>query len=106
SFVASMRYLLPIYPTLCLLAAWGLTRLVRRARQFPRPWARRLALTLAVVVVGATAVWAWGFTAIYRELHPRLAASRWIYDHVPAGSVLTAEPWDDALPIAASVRTT
>lgn len=120
SFVGTMRYLLPIYPTLCLLAAWALSRVLRltrhepahlrdvptSARQVSAVWPAYAARALVVVVVVATAAWAWAFTGIYRQLHPRLAASRWIYDNVPAGRVLTTETWDDPLPIAASVRTT
>lgn len=103
--VASMRYLLPIYPTLCLLAAWGLVRLHRRARRSSWRWAAPLALAAGVLVLAATAAWAMAFTSIYRQLHPRLTASRWIFDTLPAGTVLTAEAWDDALPISASLRT-
>ena len=36
---------------------------------------------------------------IYSQPNTRVQASVWIYDHVPAGSVLTNEVWDDPLPI-------
>ncbi len=104
-FVAAMRYLLPAYPTFCLLAAAGLTALHRRASGSSTRWHRPAASALVVVVVAGTAAWALAFTSIYRDLHPRLAASRWIFDTIPAGAVLTAEAWDDALPISASLRT-
>jgi uncharacterized membrane protein len=103
--VATMRYLLPIYPTLCVLAAWGLVRLHRQLRRHRVRWVRPVAVVAGIVVLATTAAWAVAFTSVYRQLHPRLAASRWIFDNVPAGTVLTAEAWDDALPISASLRT-
>jgi uncharacterized membrane protein/4-amino-4-deoxy-L-arabinose transferase-like glycosyltransferase len=103
--VASMRYLLPIYPTLCLLAAWGLVTLHRAASRASWRWARPAAVAAGVLVLAMTASWAVAFTSVYRQLHPRLAASRWIFDTIPAGAVLTSEAWDDALPISASLRT-
>ncbi|MCC6162650.1 MAG: glycosyltransferase family 39 protein [Acidobacteria bacterium] len=103
-FVPAMRYLLPAYPMLCLLAAWALVALWRRAAPRHR-WLRLATAGLAALVVVSTAAWALAFTAVYRELHPRLAASRWIFDTIPAGTVLTAEAWDDALPISASIHT-
>src|SRR5690606_10012672 len=103
--VATMRYLLPIYPTLCVLAAWGLVRLHQQVRRHRVRWVRPAAVVAGIVVLATTAAWAIAFTSVYRQLHPRLAASRWIFDNVPAGTVLTAEAWDDALPISASLRT-
>src|SRR5262249_56349007 len=38
-------------------------------------------------------------TNICRQPNTRVQASEWIYDHVPAGSALTNEIWDDPLPI-------
>ena len=43
--------------------------------------------------------WAAGFLSIYLQPHTRVEASRWIYDHVPKGSVLACEHWDDWLPL-------
>ncbi len=103
--VATMRYLLPAYPAACLVAAWFLVAVVGRASA-RGAMARRAALALVAVVVAGTAAWAVAFTHVYRELHPRLHASRWIYDNVPAGATIAVEHWDDALPLqAGSVST-
>jgi len=47
-------------------------------------------LSLIVVLVG-TLLWALAFTRIYTRTTTRLAASRWIYRHVPAGATLHYE---------------
>ncbi len=82
-WVKSMRYFLPIYPTLALMAAWGWLRL-REIRPAGRPIAYAgLAGTLA-----GTFLWAWAFLGIYRQPVSRVAASRWLYAHVPSAVTL------------------
>jgi YYY domain-containing protein len=86
-FAPTGRYFLPVVPVLGLAAAWvlgGDRRPIRAA---------------AWTVVALTAAWAVAFTAIYRRPITRVEASRWIYRHVPAGSTLATEHWDDALPL-------
>lgn len=97
--VTTMRYLLPAYPMLCVCAAWGLVTLVGAARRRARP---RLAAAItlgAALMLACTAWWALAFDNVYRVEHPRLRASRWIYQHVPDGAGVTAEAWDDVLPL-------
>lgn len=55
--------------------------------------------TLAALVLLSTCVWAFSYTRIYTEPVARVRASEWIYQNIPAGAVLTAELWDDALPL-------
>lgn len=116
-FVAFMRYFAPMYPVLALFAAWGAIAAWRWSAAVARsglprnPWLERLRLAdrgphiawltrIAVVALFASAVWwAFAFQNIYREPHPRIAASEWIYDNVPAGARITSEIWDDALPL-------
>jgi YYY domain-containing protein len=142
-YVQSMRYLLPIYPLLCMMAAWLLWWLVDRARiwkleagvrqgrvvsqasedverppasgietrdastyvrisRFRHPasgilvWA---AYALMAIVLIATALWGWGFEAIYRRPLTRITASEWMYDSIPPGTVIANEHWDDPLPL-------
>ncbi len=82
----TMRYFLPAYPPLVLLAAYGWTRLRRWVRRGRRRWA---VTALAGLVLLSTAAWAWAFTRIYTRPHTRIAASRWFLRHFPAA--LTAE---------------
>ncbi len=88
-----LRYALPLLPVFALFAGGMLWSWMQR------PEARRTALAAAVVVLGVTALWAFGFSSIYSGEHPRIAASHWIYDNVEPGATLSAESWDDALPL-------
>jgi len=37
--------------------------------------------------------------SIYTKDHSRVAASKWIYEHIPPNSKITYEYWDDPLPL-------
>jgi YYY domain-containing protein len=119
--VMTMRYYLQLYGLLALFAAWGLIRIVDFRFQIA-DWARKKSAILRlgsgqvynlqsaicwlplVLVVAGTLCWAYAFTRIYTRPHSRIVASRWIYEHIPAGSVLTSEQWDDTLPLAIDGR--
>ena len=92
-----LRYMAPIVPALVILAAAWLTDLASR-HELHR-WRRAVTWCLVGLVVLGTAAWALAFEAIYTQTHPRVAASEWIYRNIPPGATLTAEYWDDALPI-------
>jgi len=93
-FVKTMRYFLPLYPLLCIFAAYFLLALWEKARRREtlRPrWRTALAGALLGLVVLGTFLWAWGFVQIYRRPVTRAVASRWIYKNIPTdrGAVLT-----------------
>jgi len=112
-FVAFMRYFEPMYPLLALFAAWALfeawsasgnVRAPRKQRvigwlepYLRNPWVRRSPLAIVLL---ATAWWSMAFQSVYSQEHPRIAASRWIYENVPPGSNITGEVWDDTIPYA------
>ncbi len=54
---------------------------------------------LAAIVAVVTLGWALAFTGVYRQEHPWIAASRWIYANIPEGKKLLTEHWDDSLPL-------
>lgn len=88
-WVKSMRYLLPIYPVLALLAAWWIVRVARRAGQtrgkvsYLGSIGRTVARSVPFVVVLLTVAWCLAFTAIYRQPTTRVQASRWMVENVP-----------------------
>lgn len=84
-WVKSMRYFLPIYPTLVLFAAWWLWHL-----QKERGWWRR-ALLLGTSIGGVA--WGLAFMSIYRQPVTRITASQWMFEHIP--TALTAYDLND-----------
>jgi 4-amino-4-deoxy-L-arabinose transferase-like glycosyltransferase len=94
-WVKAMRYFLPLYPLLAVLAAYLLVRIFSGSTG----WRRWAGVGLSVVVVGFTVFWGLAVFSIYTRPNTRVAASRWIYEHVPAGSVVVNEHWDWGLPL-------
>lgn len=76
-FNPTMRYQLPIYPLLAMMAAWVLSELGKTRLL------RILSIVVGGLVLALTAVWAFAFHSIYLRPEPRIAASRWIYQNVP-----------------------
>ncbi len=86
-YVKFMRYLQPVTPFLMIFGAamtlsWG------------RKW-RRTAVSLILIT---TALYALSFVNLYRQPHPWVAASQWIYANVKPGMLILSEQWDDSLP--------
>ncbi len=100
-FVMTMRYYVLLYGLLIVLAAGGLLALWDRARRVPGSRWRQIAWRAPLIVaVAGTALWGFAFTRIYTEPHSRIQASRWIYQNIPPGAVITFEQWDDPLPLS------
>nr|BBH95550.1 hypothetical protein KTA_37490 [Thermogemmatispora argillosa] len=113
-YVKFMRYMLPLYPFLALLAAllvlqfqdWlgrWLVGALREAQDTLRVGRVRLARGLGYGLLGfvlaGTIFQGLALLNVYSEPNTRIMASRWIYSHLPPGSVLTYEQWDDPLPV-------
>ena len=80
----------PIYPTLAILAAWGLGDACGAHARLDFAACARAAgcWQIGVGVAGAlvlllTLAWAFAFTRIYTRTETRVAASRWIFENVP-----------------------
>ncbi len=89
TWVKSIRYQLPIYPFLSILAAAGLVALLDRAARARRQtvW-RAVSIGVIVFVIVGAYGWAFAFTDIYRQTTTHIAASEWIYDNVPTAVTL------------------
>ncbi|GAP14417.1 protein containg Chlor_Arch_YYY domain [Longilinea arvoryzae] len=86
----TMRYQLPIYPSLAVIAAWGILALWDRGKAFLEEGSLKRGRALKIgsaiiagVVLLATFAWAFAFTRIYTRPVTRVAASDWIYANVP-----------------------
>ncbi len=96
-WVKSMRYFLPIYPILALLAAWLVWQIPLRFRRFQ-------ALLLAGVGIGSIA-WGAAFVSIYRQPVTRITASRWMYENIPTALTLyTLEGQPIQVPLTPDTR--
>ncbi|MEW6094466.1 MAG: DUF2298 domain-containing protein [Chloroflexota bacterium] len=85
----TMRYQLPIYPFLAMMAAWFIIWVWDKGKQTTgrQAWSivhRLLSAIVGIVVLALTAAWAFAFASIYTRDEPRIAASNWIYQNVPA----------------------
>ncbi len=103
-----VRYMVPLVPLFIVMGAGTLCqfrvssfafRVASGGLRFRlSPLAIRNALV--AVILGATIFWALAFVfGVYGTDHSWIIASRWIYEHVPDGSVLASEHWDDDLPL-------
>ncbi len=94
-WVKSIRYFLPMYPTLLILGAWALVTIWQRAKekdvQTGKVLRRIGAGALVLLVVVPTFLWAWTFLDTYKQPVTRVAASEWIYDNVPTAVTLIYE---------------
>ena len=88
--VKFMRYLLPIYPVLVLLGAAWLHGWAGRSRS--GRWVR-------AAVVAGTALYLLAFLSIYARPHTAVSASAWFYEHVPPGSKVLSQEWDEGFPL-------
>jgi len=123
-FNPSMRYFLPMYPTLVIFAAWLLVWMYDRRAGGGKGWDRTGGVTLPLqagdgaiipgtggrrpplplwriisILVGAfvlvyTLLYAYGFSRLYTRPITRLEASRWIYQNVPGPIVLQFDTSD------------
>ncbi len=92
-----LRYTAPIVPALVILTGSFLAR--HLSRTSTRRLRRLLMIGATAFVIVGTLIWAAAFASIYSRPHTRVAASEWIHEHVPAGSTITSEYWDDQLPL-------
>jgi YYY domain-containing protein len=110
--VKFMRYMLPITPFLSLMGAEMLFTMhdagrkmhnARLSSLLPSPFSTLhlssfiLYLVSGIVIISSI-FYSLAFVSIYSRLHTWLEASRWIYAHVPDGSTIATEHWDDDLP--------
>ncbi len=103
--VKFMRYMLPITPFLALMGAEMLFAMhdarrkmhdARRSSILHSPFS--ILYLVSGIVIISSIFYSLAFVSIYSRPHTWLEASRWIYAHVPDGSTIATEHWDDDLP--------
>lgn len=98
AWVKSMRYLMPIYPLLAIIAAWGLYELVSAQKDFQwkktrisKDVIRVIGIVATAVVVVGTLCYAFAFSRIYTRPVTRIEASGWIYENIDGPINFTIE---------------
>lgn len=98
AWVASMRYLLLLYPLIAIFAAWGLEQLLSNQAgfQFKRfklsgKFLQTTGLVFAALVLLGTGAWAFAFSRIYSRPVTRVAATDWIYANLEGPINLVSE---------------
>lgn len=94
-FAKALRYLYPIMPFIAIVIALTMSSIATFAP-------RKLGIRIMCFCLGFVALWTWSFVSVYIYPHTRVQASTWIYSHIPTGSVITSETWDDGLPLPLS----
>ncbi len=98
---STLRYQMPIYPALAILAAW----LIIRLHDNPKPNFKWAGLLLGLVVLTGTFLWAFAFTRIYTRPVTRLQASEWMFANLAPGTTIAVESsWDDSVPMSIGGR--
>ncbi len=94
----TMRYQLPIYPTLTIFAAWAVVTLydtaqnrLRQTQKVPAIWIKRSAWIIGGLVLVSTYIYAYAFSTIYTQPITRIAATRWIYQNIPGAVTLSID---------------
>ena len=85
----TMRYELPIYPCLAILAAWTIFQLWEVGKDKGKKWVQAASIALGIGVLGLTVAWAFAFSGIYSRPITRVAASEWIYQNISGPVRLT-----------------
>ncbi|HTP00667.1 MAG TPA: DUF2298 domain-containing protein [Anaerolineales bacterium] len=101
AFNPTMRYQLPIYPLLCLMAGWLLVTLWDKGREREgHRWSflfRPASLLIGVLALALTLTWAYAFTRIYTRPVTRVAATDWIYQNIPGPLNARIQTGEDAV---------
>lgn len=97
-FNPTMRYQLPVYPLLGMMAAWAIFEAPKSLKSHnTQRTARNLAYAAGAIVLTLTAIWAFAFQSIYLRDETRMAASRWIFQNAPGPLNLRIETADEGI---------
>lgn len=105
AFNPTMRYQLPIYPLLAMMAAWAVWDLNQRFNLQANKFSKLISygsVVAGVVVLILTTAWAYAFTRIYTRPHTRVQATEWIYQNLPGPINVRIGDYQQPLPFPTS----
>jgi hypothetical protein len=89
-FVKADRYYYQLYPIISILIGIGAIQWIRN---------KIICRVTIVTCILVAIIFAQMLLSIYTQPHSRITASEWIYTHIPSGSSVGTEHWDDSLPL-------
>lgn len=90
--IGFMRYMLPLYPLLCLFGSVFFLRLINL---LPKTYRILFSIFYLLFIIA----WPLSFMYIYTKPNTRVLASQWINQNIKIGKTLAVEHWDDSLPL-------
>ena len=91
-FAKPLRYFFPMYPSLTIIVGYFWVEITKNIQSK----VKYISTTFLLI---AWAIWPLTFISIYTRPQTKILASEWIYKNIPAGSTISAEHWDDPLPL-------
>lgn len=96
--IGFMRYMLPLYPLICLMAAvLGIKILHFLKKRIKNEF---IINSLLMVFYFLLLIWPFSFHHIYTKLNTRVSATEWINKYIEPGKALALEHWDDPVPLS------
>lgn len=100
--IGFMRYMLPLYPLLCIFGGLAMHMIVRYLNTHIKYVFIRF--TIFFLIYLTFLIWPISFIKIYTTQNTRTTATDWINNYIPAGKTLAQEHWDDAVPMTGSQK--
>lgn len=100
--VGFMRYMLPVYPLLCLFGGVLIYNLFKYFYKLKinKIIANGLLASYCILLL----IWPISFMNIYTKINTRVTATQWINEYIPDGKAIAQEHWDDPIPLYGSER--
>ncbi len=92
-----IRYMVPLIPVFCIFGARFLTDFFQWLKN-KSPFEKFLRPAVLTVVLGGSLFYSLAYMHIYANPHTWIESSVWIFKHIPLGSAIATEAWDDGLP--------
>ncbi len=99
--VAFMRYMLPLYPLLCIFGGLFFYYVFNYMH---KTYPRIGYYIIGIFILCSIVIWPLSFMHIYSYPNTRVQASNWIYQNIGQNKTLAVEHWDDQLPLGDSIK--
>jgi YYY domain-containing protein len=97
-YMKYLRYMEPIVPALCILAALLVSAMARNRGKLFGGAVRGAGLAIGTLVLVLTACYGLAYEHIYAEPLTRVQATCWMFQHIPDGTPIGQDTFDETLP--------